>query len=141
MSRKYRQRGYREDEGGERREKDGSKRCPGGADRPKGRGLGKPEREVFRCAVCGREEDPPAPEETEASCGGCGNPLHTCTNCRHFDSGARFRCRQPIEEPVRPKGKANACTFYEARISVSHAKEESGPPQGRDAFDALFDDL
>ena len=142
MSRKYRQRGYREEEGDERRDGRTSGRGGPDSDRPKGRGLGRPGREAFRCAACGRESDPPAPEERDAVCDGCGGPLHTCTNCRHFDTGARLQCRRPIEEPIRAKAKANECSLFEAKISLSHEKGAAkGPDGGRAAFDALFGDL
>ena len=40
----------------------------------------------------------------ESRCPKCGADLHTCRNCRHFDTAARFECSQPIKERMRKQG-------------------------------------
>ena len=79
MSRKYGQRGYME---GDRREPSGAGgRSGGGAsmrrepppprhnlDRPRGRGLGAPCEQTFRCAVCGTKQAAPEAEAFAAAC-------------------------------------------------------------------------
>lgn len=144
MSRKYRQRGYQDDgdrERPRRRESEGAappRRDRLRPDRPGGRGLGSPGRETFRCAACGAEQDPP--EGAKIACVACSEPLHTCTNCRHFTQGMRFQCTQPIEAPVRSKAKANECALFAPKIVLTHDREEpSDPSDPRSAFDALFD--
>jgi hypothetical protein len=141
--RKYRQRGYQDDARGDRRgpRRQGPRDKPEG---PRGRGLGAPTRTVFRCASCGRTAEL---EEVsfESICAGCGTALHTCTHCRHFDTSARFECRQPLTEHVASKTKANRCELFEPK-AAQEFKEEQRPAPGnpidpddpRAAFDALF---
>ena len=158
MSRKYGQRGYQE---GERREpREGGR--PGGApahrepppprhnlDRPRGRGLGAPSEETFRCAVCGTQQAPPPPEDLAAACAKCGAELHTCTHCTHFDTAARWECRRWEERqaaalgPVARKSKRNDCPLFAPRATLEFAREKpadttADPDDPRAAFDALF---
>jgi hypothetical protein len=145
VSRKYRQAGYQDEERG-RGERPAPRAPRPPADRlrpeaPRGRGLGAPGREVFRCAVCGALQAAAGAAEATAKCEGCGADLHTCTHCAHFDTSARFECRQPIPERVAGKGKANDCARFAPRVSVEHTAERSEPEDPRAAFDALFDKL
>jgi len=144
--RKYRHRGYQDDD----RDRDRRDRGPRGPSQkphmegaPRGRGIGAPAHVTFRCARCGhdlqRHEIAP-----DTMCPSCGSGLHTCTNCTFFDTGARFECRKPIEARVEAKGKPNRCPFFQPKVvrdlKVSN-KPEAGvasPSDARAAFDALF---
>lgn len=137
MSRKYRQRGYQDDNreprarptAGPRREREG----------PRGRGLGRPTATRFRCARCGhRVVD--LEVAADAVCGGCGSDLHTCSNCAHFDSSAPRQCRKPIPAAIPAKSKRNECDLFEPKIVQE--LDEGGGRSGDDPraeFDALFD--
>jgi hypothetical protein len=141
VARKYGQRGYQEEERPQHREGPAAPRPPQDRlrpDRPAGRGLGAPSAERFRCAVCGAQQAAPAAEEAAAACASCGRALHTCTHCRHFDTAARFECRQALERRVAGKASANECTLYTARVTVEHDAEKPAPGDARAAFDALF---
>ncbi len=133
--RKYRHRGYQDDDHEEK-----TPRRQGGAreDRlgPRGRGLGKPTASVFKCARCGKEL---SSEDTsfESLCPGCSSPLHSCSNCRHFNTGARFECRKPIPARMESKTKANRCEYFEPK-AVREQARESRSNDPRAAFDALF---
>ena len=157
MSRKYGQRGYME---GDRREPSGAGgRSGGGAplrrepppprhnlDRPRGRGLGAPSEETFRCAVCGTQQTAPAADAFAATCEKCGADLHSCTNCTCFDTAARWECRRWEERqaaglgPVTKKSRRNDCPLYAAKATLEFAKEKpaADPDDPRAAFDALF---
>ncbi len=136
--RKYRHRGYMEDD-----ERDRSpKREPGrgrleGA--PRGRGVGLPGDVVFRCARCGAKVSILGEIRTGDTCPGCGDPLHTCTNCAFFDASQRFECRKPIEARIESKAKANECAFFKPKtVRDLAARGPSSPDDARAAFDALF---
>lgn len=138
--RKYRQRGYQDSD----RDR-GERQRPQPAappsdrlrpDRPKGRGLGAPDRQVFRCAVCGAEQA--VPQADDAACSECASDLHTCTHCRSFDSAARWQCRQDIPAPVTKKGQRNECPLFVPRVAVEHGADRVEPGDARAAFDALF---
>jgi hypothetical protein len=163
MSRKYGQRGYQE---GERREPSGAGGRSGGGssvrreppaprhnlDRPGGRGLGAPDQQVFRCAVCGADQEAPGAEAFAAVCIKCGAELHSCTNCASFDTGSPWECRRWQERqalpaqapdrrpgPVTRKSKGNDCPLFSAKTTVEFAKEKpADPADPRAAFDALF---
>jgi hypothetical protein len=141
MTRKYGQRGYQE---GERERSSRSSEPPRrepppprhALDRPRGRGLGAPTEAVFRCAACGAPQA--APAALDAACAGCGGALHSCTHCLHFDSGARWECRQTLPARVARKAERNECALFAPRTSLQHAQERADPDDPRAAFDALF---
>ena len=137
MGRKYKQRGYQEEE-----------------KRPEGRRVPRRSRRegprsprmtsfkgVFRCAMCGTNLPPSFTEITPASeCPKCGADLHSCKNCVFFDPASRFECTQPIPERISPKDSKNFCDYFEARTSVD-LRQRSGRAGGDDArkqFEALF---
>lgn len=135
--RKYQHRGYQSsDEREPRREAPrpaGPREKP---EAPRGRGLGKPTATVFRCAVCGTKQAPPA--ALDAKCQKCRADLHTCTHCQHFDTGAHHECRKPVEERVAKKAAANTCALFEAKAAQEFAPDATTPADARSAFDALF---
>ena len=138
--RKYRQRGYQDD--GERspRRRQGARPESGELDRPRGRGLGKPTATVFRCARCGAKQ--PLGEEVtvDAVCAGCGQDLHTCTNCIHFDTGAPSECREAVAARIAKKSTRNDCRLFGPKAAREFASDGGAAPDDpKAAFDALFD--
>ncbi len=138
MDRKYRQKGYQdsaphEGRGGGRAEV--PKRLEGA---PKGRGAERNRAEVFRCKLCGERNDPDV--AATSLCRKCRAPLHACNQCRHFDGGARWQCRQEIPAPVVSKSAANDCAFYAPAVTLdlTGAKAAETPDTARAAFDRLF---
>ena len=107
--------------------------------------------EVLRCALCGKIVPPPVEIQYESQCPKCKADLHSCKNCRHFDTGAQFECTQPIPERITKKDLRNRCTFFMARTSIERETRESGgtnnqpaptkPSDARSAFDNLFKKL
>lgn len=138
--RKYRHRGYMDDDRDEPRAKRPAGPRPGRLEgAPRGRTAGLPTEVVFKCAVCGHKTELLGELETDAVCAGCGRPLHTCTNCTFFDTAAQFECRKPIAARVEGKGKANDCGFFKPkRIRDLNSRGPSSPDDARSAFDALF---
>lgn len=140
--RKYKQQGYR-----------GSDERPGSAlqggrtvapvergERPRGRGLGAPTEDVFRCARCGELAPLATAMALDARCAKCGTDLHACIQCAQFDTGSPFECRRELAERVSPKDRRNLCELFEPRVRREFAKEEprAAPGDARSAFDALF---
>ncbi len=134
--RKYGQRGYLESDSSERKQPQGQRPTRDG---PRGRGLGAPKNEVFRCRDCGTAWPIFQGVAFDAACAQCGAPLHSCVNCAYFDTGAPNECRKPLKERVSSKTKANECELFAAKITVeSDGGQTSGPEDPRAAFDALF---
>ena len=74
--RKYIQRGYQSDDRQQSNKPQGPP--PPRKEGPRGRGLGAPKNEVFRCRDCGTERPIAAPIEPDTACPNCGRPLHSC---------------------------------------------------------------
>ncbi len=136
MERKYRQRGYMDDQ---REEK------PKLVKRPKGAPWEKPPtmvgvREVSRCSACGEAIRGQFGIGFDSQCPKCKTDLHTCKNCVHFDTGRRFECTQPIEERISPKDVRNQCPHFEIRKAVERETTTSISKieDPRTAFDRLF---
>ena len=47
------------------------------------------------------------------TCSKCGRDLHSCLNCRFYDKGSQWDCRESISEGVFDKEKANFCDYFE----------------------------
>lgn len=134
-ARKYRQRGYLDDEPGK-----------GGAPRgrrperqgPRGRGFGAPTETLFKCSRCGARAD--ARElDFGAACDSCGEDLHSCSNCRFFDTSAPNECRTEVEERVAAKTEKNDCALFEPKLVQGFASDGGSDDDPRAAFDSLFD--
>lgn len=138
--RKYRHRGYMDDNDERERPKSrgpaGQGRLEGG---PGGRGVGLPGDVVFACARCGTKIQQLGVIAPDATCPKCREPLHTCTNCTFFNTSARFECRKPVTARIESKSKANACAFFRPKaVRDLSSRGSASPDDARAAFDALF---
>jgi hypothetical protein len=136
--RKYKQRGYMDD--GPREERrpapQGPRQKPEG---PRGRGLGAPTETVFRCRVCGAKQVLSGALGSEATCRECGNDLHTCSNCVHFDTSRPNECRKPVAQRVTSKTKRNTCELFAPNTVQEFGADKAAVSNDpRAAFDALF---
>lgn len=111
-------------------------------DAPRGRTAGGFGPDAFKCNKCGQIRHTLGELTHEDACAGCGADLHTCGNCRFFDSTTLWECRENI--PVRVVGKhaKNQCTFFTPKIVKDLAADKGKQPMSendaRKAFDALF---
>lgn len=133
--RKYRQRGYQDSDRPER-EKSKPTAPPGpreeriGPRTPNMPGF----REVIRCAQCGNQ----VMQVSEIRCKRCGVDLHACSQCQHFDTGARFECTEAIPARISPKDAHNQCGLFAFRVTVERETGSAAPSDARKAFDDLF---
>ncbi len=134
--RRYKQRGYMDDDSGEKRSRAREPRER--SEKPRGRGLGRPTKSVFRCNRCGHNETI-SNIASESSCTQCGEDLHTCTNCARFDTSAPNECREPIPQRIAKKSKRNDCDFFSAKTIQEFESESVSPEDARSEFDSLFD--
>lgn len=159
MERKYGQHGYQDtvrDNGGRERDPEKPREKPKGGPRgSKAREAPRPMQmpgfqEVLRCSLCGTMVPTSAEITFESQCPKCKADLHSCKNCRHFDTGAQFQCTQPIPERITKKDLRNQCEFFMARTSIERETRDSGggnntpvssptnSTDARNAFDNLF---
>ena len=47
------------------------------------------------------------------TCSKCGKDLHSCLNCRFYEKGSQWDCRESISEGVSDKERANFCDYFE----------------------------
>ena len=136
MERKYRQRGYMDDD---REGKPKPARGPKGAARERPPSM-LDVREVFRCAMCGHVITLHFGVSFDSQCPKCKADLHSCKNCVHFDTSSRFECTRPIAERVSPKDVRNRCQYFEIRKAVERETTTSVSKidDPRKAFDRLF---
>lgn len=106
-------------------------------ERPRGRGLGAPTKTVFKCNRCGQSLG--LSVAFDATCEGCGNDLHTCTNCAHFDTSAPNQCREPVVERIAKKAHRNRCELFAPKTTKEFDSDKPSPDDARAAFDSLFD--
>ena len=137
--RKYRQRGYQEQDGRDREQSQNRLRQQAG--QPKDReGPRSPKMMAFgqkvKCAACGATVQ--ANINPDAVCEKCHASLHTCRMCTFFDPGARFECRKPIASKIVNKSARNECDLFAARTVVERETSSGGPTDARQAFANLF---
>jgi hypothetical protein len=150
--RKYKHRGYQD--GGGYGSGGSTPRAPRGPrpdyepqrqrleDAPRGRTAGGFGPDAFKCNKCGLIRHSLGELTHEDVCHGCGADLHTCGNCRFFDSTTLWECRENI--PVRVVGKhtKNECGHFQPKIVKDLAADKGKQPMtendARKAFDALF---
>jgi len=135
--RKYRQRGYMDDERDRQPQKptqapQGPRERPEGPKTPNLMGA----REVVRCARCGHLIG--SEIGTDSRCPKCAADLHSCAQCASFDPGSRFECMQPIPARVSPKDARNTCALFQARTTIERQTGSPRPNDARSAFDDLF---
>jgi hypothetical protein len=109
---------------------------------PRGRTAGGFGPEVFKCNRCGQQRVALEAPTFDETCVKCGADLHTCGNCRFFDTTATWECRENIPARVASKHARNECTFFQAKMVKDLAADKAGkiqtPDDARKAFDALF---
>src|SRR5262245_26080520 len=109
---------------------------------PRGRGIDQDKAVVFRCKHCGEKVLDVDLESVgvSATCRKCGAALHSCSQCAHFDTSARFECTQPIPARIPSKKAANDCSFYAPAktFDLTGSRGAATPDDARSAFDQLF---
>ena len=109
---------------------------------PRGRTAGGFGPEAFKCNRCGELQHQLGELTTESLCMRCGADLHTCGNCRFFDTTTLWECRAEIPARISGKHTKNECAFFAPKIVRDLAADKGGrlqsPDDARKAFDALF---
>ena len=145
--RKYRHRGYRDDDHeprGERKPEQPKKEyAPRGQPPIAPKTFNMPGfREVVKCARCGHELTVATAWSATGQCPRCQADLHSCAQCTHFDTSAAFECQKPVAARVSPKDARNTCPHFEPRTTVERetksSTQPSSPSNAKKAFDDLF---
>ena len=135
--RKYRQRGYMDNDREPQRSKPQSTPQSKPPDRegprsPRMMAFG----EKVKCAACGAKV--PTNIRVESSCPTCNAFLHTCRQCTYFDPSAHFECLKPITVKIVNKTARNTCELFAPRTVVERETSSGPPTDARAAFAKLF---
>ncbi len=149
--RKYRHRGYQDSGGGFGSHTGNSQRHQQPRpdpprerleDAPRGRTAGGFGPDAFKCNQCGTIRHSLGELTSADACANCGADLHTCGNCRFFDSTMLWECRENIPARVVGKHARNECALFTPKIvkdlSADKGKQPMSENDARKAFDALF---
>lgn len=147
--RKYRQHGYQDDDRSRSRQPDRERRpaptpgAPAATRRLSSEGARNPNlmgfHEVVKCARCAAPVD--AGILSRSTCTKCGQALHACVQCAHFDTSAVFECAQKIAARVSPKDAANDCMLFAVRASWERETRSTVAPSTESSAKKAFDDL
>ena len=95
----------------------------------------------IHCYRCGASlEALSLPFSRQDECPGCGNYLHVCKMCVHYDRNVPRQCREDGAEDVKEKDGLNFCDWYKPSERAFDADRKADEDQARAALDALFDD-
>ena len=142
--RKYRPRGYMDSDSERPRTprgapEEGAPSASPGA--PRGRSAGLDKELALSCKKCGQKIRGLEEIRAEDVCPKCGNDLHSCQQCKHFDTASRWECAKSAEIPARVANKTrrNECPLYSPTFAfdMTGAKAAS-TDDARDAFEKLF---
>ncbi|PYQ25988.1 MAG: hypothetical protein DMF56_26095 [Acidobacteria bacterium] len=149
--RKYKHKGYQDGggysySGGQQQQRPQGPRTDGPKQRlegaPRGRTAGGFGPEAFKCNRCGEQRHSLGEMTFDETCLKCAADLHTCGNCRLFDTTTLWECRENIPKRVIGKHVRNECTFFQPKIvrdlAADKSKQSLTPDDARKAFDALF---
>lgn len=106
--------------------------------------------DVIMCWKCGTVLDFAPPVSRSQECPSCGAYVRCCLNCKFYEKGAPYDCRESIEEPVRDKESSCFCAWFSlnpsaggifsaspARLKAEHV---SASQKAKAAFNSLFGD-
>jgi hypothetical protein len=93
---------------------------------------------VLACWNCGAAQaGVPMPPSRHDYCAACGEALHCCRQCGHFDPRAPGQCREPRAEPPTDRESANFCEWF-SPVSGSGKAARSAADEARAKLEALF---
>jgi hypothetical protein len=93
------------------------------------------------CWKCGAtiEAKPGERVSSGEECARCGADLHSCRNCRFYDTSKDNQCAEPQAEWVRDKEAANYCDYFEPSSRVNPRSATSSTSENaKKRFNSLF---
>ena len=96
---------------------------------------------AIRCYRCGESLAAfSLPLSRQDECPACGNYLHVCKMCVHFDASVPRQCREDGAEEVKEKDRLNFCDWFKPSESAFNPDRKSEEDEARAALEALFGD-
>ena len=95
----------------------------------------------IHCYRCGASlEALSLPFSRQDECPECGNYLHVCKMCMHYDKSVPRQCREDGAEDVTEKERPNFCDWFKASESAFDPSRKAEAEAAQDALAALFGD-
>lgn len=96
--------------------------------------------EEITCWKCGTRlsADAPLPLSRRSKCRHCNADLHTCRQCRFYDTSKNNQCREPMAERVVDKERANFCDYFEPNPAAFTENETTETEASREKLNELF---
>jgi hypothetical protein len=91
----------------------------------------------MRCHFCGADSGD-GKIYRNSLCESCGRELKICRNCRFYEPGAQWDCRETINEPVRDKEAANFCDYFVPSDDSPGGTVDPKKNNARENFENLF---
>lgn len=82
------------------------------------------------CWKCGKQLSITPPVSRDDTCPACGADVRACKNCRFYEPGSHYDCRETVDEQVRDKERANFCGFF-SYTAQPPAKAQNGKTSGK----------
>lgn len=96
--------------------------------------------EEITCWKCGTRlsADTPLPLSRRSKCSHCNADLHSCRQCRFYDTSKNNQCREPMAERVVDKERANFCDYFEPNPGAFAGNESPETEASREKLNELF---
>lgn len=93
---------------------------------------------MANCYHCGTEFPAPFSVYRSTVCPSCGKDVKVCLNCRFYEPGAHWDCRETVNELVVEKDRANFCEFFALSTEHRASRGAGAAKEARSDFDKLF---
>ncbi len=80
------------------------------------------------------------PLSRQDECPGCGNYLHVCKMCIHYDARVPRQCREDGAEEVTDKDRLNFCDWFKPSDTAFDPGRKKEEDEAQAALEALFGD-
>lgn len=95
--------------------------------------------EPLSCWNCAADlGDLPRPLSRHEHCERCGEPVHCCRMCRHYDPGVADQCREDRADVPANKETANFCEYFSPREGAGQSAGDDAAARARARLDDLF---
>ena len=71
-------------------------------------------------------------------CPSCGQDLHVCLNCKHYDRSVYNECHESQAERVLDKDRSNFCDYFSFNESSSPIQKQDETKAHLKSLDDLF---
>jgi hypothetical protein len=95
---------------------------------------------MLECWNCGSDvSTEPLPISRHATCEQCGEYLHCCRFCEHFDRDRPGQCGNELADPPNEKTSANFCEYFTLERKAYRGKTATNASV-KDKLSSLFGD-